>query len=111
MQDTDLLLHAFNLAPGPEPTNIKWENRHVTRQTQICNSIVVNFLVLCHLIAALALFTWMMHYAVSNSKKYPPTTDCEAVNSQFTIDGVVDYSELGNYYKFANIDFPYTVDK
>ena len=67
MQDTDLLLHAFNLAPAPEPTNIKWENRHVTRNKQICTSIVVNFLVLCHLIAALALFTWMMHYAVSNS--------------------------------------------
>lgn len=67
VQDTDLLLHHFDLVPAPEPTNIKWENRHVTRKEQICTSVVVNFLVFCHLVLALALFTWMMHYAVSNS--------------------------------------------
>jgi hypothetical protein len=67
VQDTDLLLHHFDLAPAPEPTNIKWENRHVTKKTQVCTSIIVNFLVFCHLVVALALFTWMMHFAVSNS--------------------------------------------
>jgi len=31
-QDTDLLLHKLSFEPAPEPTNIKWENRHVTRK-------------------------------------------------------------------------------
>lgn len=81
VQDTDLLLHKFEMGAAPEPSNIKWENRHVTRSQQMCKSIIINFLVLCHLVAALALFAYMMQFAVTNLRKYPPTTDCASVDS------------------------------
>lgn len=69
-------------------------------------------MVLCHLVAALALFAYMMQFAVTNNKKYPPAIDCEAVNSQFlNSTGGVDYAVGSPYWTYAGVDEPYTVNE
>jgi len=46
----------------------------------------------------------MMKFSETNQDKYPATTDCKAVSSQFNQTGTVDYSINGTYYNYAVID-------
>ena len=69
----------IKVKPAPEPSNIIWENRHITPNVQLRNKIIVSFGILCLLGLAFALFTFAKIKVASIQEKYPPTFDCSDI--------------------------------
>lgn len=69
---------------APDPSNIIWQNRHVTRKQQNIRKFFVFIGVVIMLGCSFALFTWFKNIATNNQQKYPPTTDCTNIGNMFT---------------------------
>ena len=91
----------IKVTPAPEPSNIIWENRHITQAEQNRNKFFVTLAILCLLGIALVIFSVAKFYVTTIQAKYPPTFDCTDVDSQFA--GQPDL-----YKTYAKIDKPYT---
>ena len=94
----------IRVKPAPEPSNIIWENRHITPNVQLRNKIIVAFGILCLLSLAFALFTFAKIQVADIQERYPPTFDCSDIQSQFEDDPV-------QYENYAKIDKEYTLQK
>lgn len=68
---------------APEPTNIIWENRQVSYTTQVFKSIIVIIVIFILLAVTLVAFYFLKQQTIANLKKYPPSTDCSAIEEQF----------------------------
>ena len=93
----------IHVEPAPEPSNIIWENRHITSKVQFRNKIFVGIGVFCLLALAFALFTFCKIAVVNTQKKYPPTFDCSDIDAMFGTD-------LDAYKTYAEIDKEYTIE-
>lgn len=70
-----------------EPSDILWENRHVTWKRRKINQMVVFCLSAIFLILMFFLFVWMKSLAVTNMFRYPATTNCASIQSIFAAPG------------------------
>ena len=91
----------IRVTPAPEPSNIIWEHRHITKLRQNRNKIGVGLGVFCLLGLALALFTFAKSAVVKTQASYPPTFDCTDVDAQFGHDPA-------EYEQYARLDKTYT---
>ena len=70
--------HEIEIQPASEPTDIIWENRHITPRQRICRSIMASLVVW----ALLGLAFWAIficaQFSVKNLLKYP-AVDCDAI--------------------------------
>lgn len=87
-----------------EPTDILWENRHVTWHRMKINQCIVLLLSILFLIAMFFLFVYMKALAVANMFRYPATTNCDSIESIFQ-----DQFDL--YPEYADVDKNYTIEK
>ncbi len=103
-EDKDFLGRPLRLMRATEPSNILWENRHVTFKQILCRSMGVGVVVIILLLGALALFTYMSLITVTNQIRYPPSVSCESIDNLFTgIDGE------SRYQQYAELDKTYTL--
>lgn len=84
-----------------EPSEILWENRHVTESKRRCNKMIVFMLSALFLLGMFFLFTFMKSIEVANMFRYPATMNCESIQSIFA-------NQLDIYNEYAEIDKPYT---
>jgi len=84
-----------------------WENRHNTWQVLLCRTTVVVGIIALLLLGSLVLFIYMMAETVENQLKYPPSTDCISIDSQFNND----FTEGGDYWQQAEIDERFTMEQ
>jgi len=89
------------MAEAPEPSNILWENLHVTPRQQTCRKLLVSAAILVLLFGMFVLFTFLQLIAVKNANRYPASTDCTTVSAMFT--------DNATFEQYARIDEPYTV--
>ena len=89
------------MAEAPEPSNILWENLHVTPRQQTCRKLLVSAVILVLLFGMFVLFTFLQLIAVKNANRYPASTDCTTVSAMFT--------DNATFEQYARIDEPYTV--
>jgi len=68
---------------APEPTNIIWENRQVTFFQQIIRTIIVIAIILVLFVGCLFVFYYLKKTTVTNYQRYPPSTNCNSINSLF----------------------------
>lgn len=68
---------------APEPTNIIWEHRDRTFKEQTIRKLIVIFTVFLTLLGAFIVFYILKQQTINNYKKYPPTTDCQAILDMF----------------------------
>ena len=93
----------IRVTPAPEPSNIIWENRHITAKTQFRNKIFTGIGVFCLLALAFAIFTFAKIAVVNTQKKYPPTFDCTDIDAMFG-------TNVDTYKEYAEIDKQYTIE-
>jgi len=86
-----------------EPSDILWENRHVTWKRRKINQMIVCCLSIIFLIVMFFLFVWMKSLAVANMFRYPATTNCESIQSIFAVP-----ANQNLWPEYAQIDQPYT---
>jgi len=72
---------------APEPTNIIWEHRQITYKDQMFRTIVVSVIIVFLLFLAFMAFYTLKQQTVANYKKYPPTTNCSGLYSDFSVPG------------------------
>jgi hypothetical protein len=89
-----------------EPSDILWENRHVTWKRRKINQMVVFCLAALFLVLMFFLFVWMKSLAVANMFRYPATTNCDSIQSIFSTE-----KNTGLWPEYAGIDKNYTVFK
>jgi hypothetical protein len=102
--DKSLLGNEIVCLSAAEPTEIIWENRHVTEKEQRCHKIVVFFMSFLFLLGMFFLFIWMKAIEVNNMFRYPATMNCDSIESIF-----VGQEDLFNMY--ADLDKDYTLYK
>lgn len=102
--DKTLLGNEIICESAAEPTEIIWENRHMTEHEQRCRKIGVFFMTVLFLVGMFILFTWMKAVEIGNMFRYPATMNCESIASIFEYQ-----ADLYPYY--ANIDQNYTIEK
>jgi hypothetical protein len=95
-----LLKDLIHLQRAPEPSNILWENLHVSRPQRIVRTIVVAIVIFLLLLGMFALFTALEVISVKNIGRYPPTTNCANIDAMFTNNAT--------YEAFALTDRPFT---
>jgi len=76
--DENFLGTPLKFKPAPEPSNILWENRHVTRKQQMWRALGVWVIIFFILAIAFVIFVVLKQISVKNQARYPGTTDCEA---------------------------------
>lgn len=76
---------------APEPTNIIWENRHISGKNQFVRKVLVAISVLLFLILALVIFSLLKRTVLQNQLQYPPTTDCQMISGMFNVPEPLDY--------------------
>lgn len=81
--DKSLLGNEIVCFSAAEPTEIIWENRHVTESQQRCHKIGVFIASLIFLVGMFILFTWMKAIEVQNMFRYPATMNCASIQSIF----------------------------
>ena len=91
----------IKVEPAPEPSNIIWENRHITDREQNRNKCFVTLGILFLLLIAFVIFAVAKIFVTRIQAKYPPTFDCSDVDSQFA-------ANITQYKEYANYDKPYT---
>lgn len=87
-----------------EPSDILWENRHVTWKRRKINQMIVFCLSALFLVGMFFLFVIMKATAVNNMFRYPATTNCDSIQSIFS-------SQESLYPEYAQLDELYTVNK
>lgn len=95
-----LLKDLIHLRSAPEPSNILWENLHVSPTQRIVRTIVVAIVIFLLLLGMFALFTGLEVISVKNIGRYPPTTNCANIDAMFTNNAT--------YEAFALTDRPFT---
>lgn len=71
-----MLKEEIIIKPAVEPSNILWENLHVSKRKRFISGLKVGVIVTVLLILMFILFTVLDVISTSNSKRYPPTTEC-----------------------------------
>lgn len=74
----------FNEAP--EPTNIIWEHRQITRATQLHRTVIVTVVIIFLLILAFFAFLFLKQATVQAAQKYPAGTNCQEIYEIYHID-------------------------
>lgn len=82
--DKSLLGNEIICTSAAEPTEIIWENRHVTEKQQRCHKIIVFFMSFLFLLGMFFLFIWMKSIEVTNMFRYPATMNCESIVGIFS---------------------------
>lgn len=95
-----LLKDQIHLHGAPEPSNILWENLHISSSQRICRTIIVSIVVFLLLLGMFALFTSLELITVANIGRYPPATNCANIDAMFT--------DIAAYEAFALTDRPFT---
>ena len=72
---------------APEPTNIIWEHRQNTAKKQLIKTAVVSVIIVFLLFLAFMAFYTLKQQTVANYKKYPPTTNCNSLYTDFSVAG------------------------
>lgn len=106
--DRNLMDSPIICTQAPEPQEILWENRHITRKQQAFAKVIVSILIVIFLFLMFILFTWMKSKAIKNMWRYPSTVNCDSVDSVFMQNGVVNVTEYGQY---AMVDEPLTSER
>lgn len=86
-----------------EPSDIIWENRHVTVHRRNINKVIVCMLSAIFLLGMFYLFIILKALAVKNMYRYPSTTNCDSIESIFA-------DQMGEYQSYAALDQDYTVN-
>lgn len=102
--DKALLGNDIVCSSASEPSEIIWENRHVTLNERRRNKIIVFILSGLFLVGMFFLFIWMKAIEVTNMFRYPATMNCDSIQSIFA-----DQEDL--YAEYASLDKDYTLDK
>lgn len=106
--DKKLMDEELIMTQAPEPQEILWENRHITKKQQAFAKVIVSFMVIIFLLAMFVLFTWMKSKAIKNMWRYPSTVNCNSTDSIFMVDGVVD---TAYYAEYAAVDSMLTSER
>ena len=89
---------------APEPTNIIWENRHISYWNQFIRQIIVIIIIGVILLLAVVIFFFLKKIAIANQEKYPPSRDCVSISALFK-------DKPSDYKKYADIDMDDTLSK
>ncbi len=81
--DKALLGHDIIMRSAPEPSDIIWENLHVSENQRKCRSAIVFVISAIFLLGMFFLFVWMKSLAVKNMLRYPQTLNCDSVATIF----------------------------
>jgi hypothetical protein len=78
-----LLKDEILIRPAVEPSNILWENLHVSKKTRFMKELKVIAIVTVILILMFILFTYLDVISTANLERYPPTTNCTNIDGMF----------------------------
>ena len=98
-----LMMEPLHFKEAPEPTDIIWENRNVTKKQQNRRKVVVVLIIIGLLIAAFVIFYYLKGQTIDNVKRYPPTQDCSSIASYFD-----DNYDSQQFKDFAQTDMDLT---
>jgi hypothetical protein len=107
--DRVLLGEDIVVEQAPEPSEILWHNRHITDKQARLHKVVVFIICFLFLFAMFLFFTWMKSKAIKNMWRYPSTTNCNSVASQFTLNGQIDTAMYAYYAEY--VDMALTVER
>lgn len=93
----EILGKKINAREAPEPSDIIWENLHVNYSTQKRNEFIAAAVITFFLGFTLVVFTWLKAFAGENKFKFPPSKDCQQVDSIYgafnTTTGKVTFND------------------
>jgi len=92
-----------------EPSNIIWENRHVSYRKQFWRKIGAGCGISLVLLIALVFFSTLKIVSVQKSLKYPESTDCTDIEMLFYYEGTTTINMV-EFEEYARIDYNSTLD-
>ena len=102
--------HEFDGAPlyfeeAPEPTNIIWEHRQITYNTQMIRTAIVSAIIVFLLFLAFMAFFELKKQTIANYNKYPPSTNCNDIfANNNVVKGVTDVRDNESFLVGAEAD-------
>ena len=84
-EDQTLSLYGIeiNIQEAPEVTNVVWENLSVHYHEVVRNQFITVFVICAILFLVLVFFIFSKSAATSVLFKFPPSTNCDTINSMF----------------------------
>lgn len=73
----------MNFTAATEPTNIIWENRHITKVQMYLRLTIVTIISGILLAVSFYVIFLTQVQAIDANSTFPPTTDCTAVNENY----------------------------
>jgi hypothetical protein len=102
--DKSLLGHEIVCKQASEPTEIIWENRHVSERRVMFNKIIVFVVSAIFLFGMFIGFIALKAIEVGNMFRYPATMNCDSISSMFNGNNTL-------FFEYAQLDKDYTVEK
>ena len=79
----EILSEKLEVVRAPEPSNIVWENLHMTPRKITMKNIIVMAIVTIFLAIVFSLITFLKVESVKTESRYPPLTNCVSYNDLF----------------------------
>jgi hypothetical protein len=102
--DKSLLGQEIICKQASEPTEIIWENRHVSERRVMVNKIIVFVVSTIFLFGMFIGFIALKAIEVGNMFRYPATMNCNSISSMFNGNNTL-------FFEYAQLDKDYTVEK